>query len=297
MAGPLVSDKIAMYLVSSGSVKYSEITSKTEWTSDLTSEKNAYEDVIVEQPDALLTAKHAASTVDAIFSVVTEPDFHTQELLGEYLRIVKPNGKLTMVESVRIEETGTQKFRTGTELISALKIAGWSEVSVLKKLSNDDNLRPLGLADKGFDLVEVTCKKPNFEVGASSQLKLNIKPAVAAVWTLDDDDMMEDDLIDSDKLLEPDDLKKPVAESLKVGCGPDAAGKKKACKNCSCGLAESMAAENSVEQPAQPVGKSSCGSCYLGDAFRCASCPYLGMPAFKPGEKIQLSDRQLKADA
>ncbi|XP_039284106.1 anamorsin homolog [Nilaparvata lugens] len=296
MANTVSSEQIVMLLVSQSSKKYEDFTSSVEWISGLkpnTKQETKFKEVILEQPDLKITAKRAASSVDAIFSVIVEPDLHTPELLGEYLRIVKPNGKLTMIESVLTEGTtanNSQISRFGNELISTLKIAGWTDISDLKILSNGISL--------GFAFVEVTCKKPNFEVGASSQLKLNVKKsAAAAVWTLDDDDMMEDDLIDSDKLLQPDDLKKPVAESLKVGCGVEvAAGKKKACKNCSCGLADSQA-EKSNDKPAQPAATSSCGNCYLGDAFRCSSCPYLGMPAFKPGEKIQLSDRQLKADA
>merc|ERR1712136_517916 len=156
--------------------------------------------------------------------------------------------------------------------------------------------------------VEIKCKTPNFESGSSQLLsfakKIQDKKKQAseavktvstaeknAIWSLDNLDDEEVDLIDPDTLIDEEDLKKPEAESLRV-CGTT--GKRKACKDCSCGLAEELNGEKQAS--AEPTAKSSCGSCYLGDAFRCASCPYLGMPAFKPGEKVQLSNSQLNAD-
>eukprot|EP00915_Cephaloidophora_sp_WS-2016_P003186 GHVH01004303.1.p1 GENE.GHVH01004303.1~~GHVH01004303.1.p1 ORF type:complete len:263 (+),score=39.57 GHVH01004303.1:24-791(+) len=88
-----------------------------------------------------------------------------------------------------------------------------------------------------------------------------------------------------------------------VPLGPsksDCSNKPRACDNCSCGrkeLEEELGAEEAkVRHEAITSGEaksSSCGNCYLGDAFRCDGCPYKGKPAFKEDEnalKLDITD-------
>lgn len=67
--------------------------------------------------------------------------------------------------------------------------------------------------------------------------------------------------------------------------------KPRACKTCSCGRSELEAKYGEVEAKKMLEAggaRSNCGSCYLGDAHRCEGCPYRGLPAFKPGEKVEI---------
>ena len=91
-----------------------------------------------------------------------------------------------------------------------------------------------------------------------------------------------DKLLREDEILSEADKQKPETANCEPSSGETKP--KKPCANCTCGLADQQASGQEANIDEAP--KASCGSCYLGDAFRCASCPYRGMPAFKPGEKV-----------
>ncbi|XP_044736222.1 anamorsin homolog [Chrysoperla carnea] len=233
--------------------------------------------VTVENTDRLKDAKYGKSTFDCVISNTLEPKstVHSLELLQEIVNIIKPGGQVVLIQKL-----SSDTFETKEKFLFNLKTAGLV-------VNNDSDVKLNELNE-----VTVVCRKPNFELNSSVKLSFAKKATPASVWKIDD--TVDDDIetIDPDSLLDDEDFKKPTPESLKV-CGTT--GKRKACKNCSCGLAEELEAEQ-TGGAVKEVLKSSCGSCYLGDAFRCATCPYLGMPAFKPGEKILLSDTQMKSD-
>lgn len=157
------------------------------------------------------------------------------------------------------------------------------------------------------DVVTVTARLPAFAMGSSDSLRRKSKAAVpaaaaapSAAWLLSADDQADaDELIDDEELLTEEDRRRPAVSTAQDDCEVGAGGARKACKNCTCGRAEAEAAGERVTLTQEMLDnpQSSCGNCSLGDAFRCAGCPYRGLPAFEPGKKIQLSGDFLTADA
>jgi hypothetical protein len=153
----------------------------------------------------LSVADYSQSTFDCILVGLLNTDstkMNDTESLTCYLNILKPNGFLIMPGSVHLE--------------TELKLNGFKDVKTETIEAN----------------TVLYAVKPSFEIGSASKLKFASKNTESAkqpvqetakIWKFTEDDIQEDDLIDTDALLDDDDLKKPVNLD-KFDCGTSSTG-------------------------------------------------------------------------
>ncbi|CAL5357285.1 unnamed protein product [Camellia sinensis] len=218
----------------------------------------------LEQIDPLIiTQASVLRSAASGFVICGSFEFPGDQLFGEISSVLRPGG-MVLLQQYSVSATGEMKT---SSLELKLLVAGFLDVQVfpVKSVLQSEGVQPVG----------IKARKPSWKIGSSFSLKS--KPAKSLPKVQIDDDM---DLIDEDSLLTEEDLKK-------LGdC--EVSSTRKACKNCTCGRAEE-------EEKVQKLGltrnqlnnpQSACGSCGLGDAFRCGTCPYRGLPPFKLGDKL-----------
>ncbi|KAI8672688.1 Fe-S cluster assembly protein DRE2 [Fusarium sp. Ph1] len=229
-------------------------------------------------------------------------------VLGPVAEALKPNGRLQSQDGNSLEESTLSKEAVLAGLVASRggfekPDYGDNEGAVTLKFGLKKKNQPAPLADGSVPL-NLKKKKP-----------VEVKPVVpAGVGFIDlSDDLDDDDLIDEDTLMTEEDLLRPI--NIPAECQPKAGKRRRACKDCSCGLAERLAKED-AEKRAEADKKlesvklatddlaeidftvqgkvGSCGNCSLGDAFRCDGCPYIGLPPFKPGEEVRLLNNDVQ---
>ncbi|KAG1708356.1 hypothetical protein DVH05_025034 [Phytophthora capsici] len=218
------------------------------------------------------------SVNESSFDAVVAFNDQTEQLdteLSAVLPLLKPGGVL------QLHVADVQEAKKNA-ILMALMIGGLVDTT--------DKQESSAFFPELSDAVVFSSKKQSFE---SAAIPLAKKTAALPTkkWTVladdfGDDDEQDDDIIDEDTLLDDTD---EVLQLAKADCGEKVGAKKRACKNCTCGLKDE---EDQPVMSEKDLNKlvSGCGNCFKGDAFRCGSCPFLGKPAFKPGmEKVLLN--------
>ena len=221
--------------------------------------------------------------MESIEATLHSPEL-SPETLSAFFDALKPGGRLGVFVKGGGEEEDSSSAMIQKEVSKRLTLEGFEDVVVSEQTSVS-----------GTRATKVSGRKPKWERGVTFSLgeKKTKKTLVskASAWEEDDDE--RDEMIDEDALLTEKDKAKPTAEGEGVGCPPT----RKPCKDCTCGrkeeeeMKENATPASSVvkmdleNDPNDETFKSACGNCALGDAFRCAGCPYLGQPAFKENDE------------
>lgn len=241
-----------------------------------------------------------------------------RDVYSTLVQSLKAGGKLQSQDGTFAQSTTSAEY---TEAILA-GLVGNAAGGMMKPDYNTSEAVPLRLGRNKKDAVSDAAPPPSIVTlkrkGAEATTSQVVKPAGVGFVDFSDDfgeplisseDDDDDDLINEDTLLTEEDLKNMVV--IPPECLPRYGKKRRACRDCTCGLANKISAEDEAKRATADKklqalkldvdelaevdftvkGKvGSCGSCSLGDAFRCDGCPYIGMPAFKPGEEVRLLD-------
>ena len=223
--------------------------------------------------------------MESIEATLRSSEQLSPETLRAFFDLLKPGGRLGVFVKGGGEEEDSSSAMMRKEVSKRLTLGGFEDVVVSEQTSVS-----------GTRATKVSGRKPKWERGVTFSLgekktKKTLVSKASSAWEEDDDE--RDEMIDEDALLTEKDKAKPTAEGEGVGCPPT----RKPCKDCTCGrkeeeeMKENATPASSVvkmdleNDPNDETFKSACGNCALGDAFRCAGCPYLGLPAFKENDE------------
>ena len=168
---------------------------------------------------------------------------HSLDLLATLLELAKPGAELitrqVVLNEADLKAASDSSLKTISDINKNLKLAGFTnikeEIEIPIPEDTDADIKStFKLSDnESFKIVEIKCETPNFQSGSSQLLSFakkleakkkqentgNVLKASAAeksaIWSLDNLDDEEVDLIDPDTLIDEEDLKKPASLSFK----------------------------------------------------------------------------------
>ena len=168
---------------------------------------------------------------------------HSLDLLATLVELAKPGAELitrqVVLNEADLKASSDFSLDTISDIYKNLKLAGFTniktaiEISTTEETDADIKERFKLSHNEMFKIVEIKCETPNFQSGSSQKLSFakkleekmeqermtNVTKAStaekSAIWSLDNLDDEEVDLIDPDTLIDEEDLKKPNAMSLK----------------------------------------------------------------------------------
>ncbi|CAK7271660.1 electron carrier [Sporothrix epigloea] len=209
-----------------------------------------------------------------------------RQVFGALVPAMKNGARLQFQDGARLDGAGVRE---------AILAGLVDKNGVFEKVEEEEVVVPLRLKKK-------TSAKPIAVIPTPTPVK---RPA--AVLDLGEYSDGEE-LIDEDSLLTAEERSRPPQQP--PACNVDGQKRRKPCKDCTCGLSERLEEEdrdrrNKADSNLSNAFKlntddlneldftvkgktGSCNSCSLGDAFRCSTCPYIGLPAFKPGEEVKI---------